>query len=97
MTLEEDIRKRVQLGDYKKEQLDVLNYVKQVTKNEPYPITITEEQFGNVPPIIYEILVEKGCFADSNKYPILPPGSHGLSAKGEEYRLAIIEELNERK
>ena len=95
MCLEKRIRKLVELGDYKKEQLNVLNYVKQVTKDNPNCIFITEEEWGNIPPILFVILDEMQCFKKDGGLPPLTPGYYGLSEKGETYRQKLEKFLKE--
>lgn len=95
MCLERYIRNIVKLGDYKKEQLAILNYVKRLTQDGPHIILIEEKEWGNVPPILFQILYEKGCFAESTTVPALSYGYFGLSDKGEEYRQKLEQELKE--
>ena len=95
MTLEEYVVDAVRRGEYKQVQVDLLNFVEKCTENQPCLIHITEEQWGNVPPVIFVILYEKGCFDTQGATLISNPLYYGLTSQGDILRQQLLKELKE--
>ena len=95
MNLREHVEYEIRNNRLKQEQLAVLNYVKRVTKDGSSVIQISEKDWGNLPPVIFEIFNDKKYFEENTGVHPLTPGYYGLSARGEEYRQKVEKELKE--
>lgn len=95
MTLEEYVVDAVRRGEYKQVQVDLLNFVEKCTEKQPCLIHITDEQWGNVPPVVFVILYEKGCFDTQGAAITANPLYYGLSPQGKKLRQQLLSELKE--